>query len=282
MSIEKTPPPQISERFCALDSDITLQSSDGVLFKVHRKNLEMHAEGFAGADAVVSASKSSDNEIIPLSETSTTLELLLQYMYRQPQPNLQQVDFGTLAAVAEAAEKYQVYAAVTICQFLMGIAIPQHPLEVLKYATIHDHRNLMDQAAGKTISMSVDDVVKSLLPNGALAWFRYREAFQRALHALFNDVNWLSFGHRIVVKDKDEDEDDEDYSPQIVFQACEEKPKVTAIILQRLGSSPAAFTTPEQTLNILVFCENCRNDIAHYIFRIRASLKNIPRYSTFL
>jgi hypothetical protein len=80
----------------------------------------MHAEGFAGADAVVSESKSSDNEIIPLSETSTTLELLLQYMYRQPQPNLQQVNFETLAAVAEAAEKYQVYAAITICQFLMG------------------------------------------------------------------------------------------------------------------------------------------------------------------
>jgi hypothetical protein len=60
--------------------------------------------------------------------------------------------------------------ALTRCNHSM--AIPQYPLEVLKYATIHDHRILMDQAALKTISMNVDDVVKSLLPNGALAWVR--------------------------------------------------------------------------------------------------------------
>lgn len=102
---------------CANNSDITLQSSNGVLFKVHRKNLEVHSEGFAAADSI--SGTGSESEIVLLSETSTTLDLLLQYMYRQPQPDLQEVDFDTLAGVAEAAEKYQVHAAITVCRIFM-------------------------------------------------------------------------------------------------------------------------------------------------------------------
>ena len=101
---------------CASDSDITLQSSDGMLFQVHRKNLEVHSEGFAGADAISSL---ATEEIVPLSEDSAVLDLLLQYMYRQPQPDLRNVRFSTLEALAEAAEKYQVYSATTVCNIFM-------------------------------------------------------------------------------------------------------------------------------------------------------------------
>lgn len=79
----------------------------------------MHSEGFAAADSISGSGSLPEQEIVSLSETSTTLNLLLQYMYRQPQPDLEQVDFGTLARVAEAAEKYQVYAATTVCRILM-------------------------------------------------------------------------------------------------------------------------------------------------------------------
>jgi hypothetical protein len=92
----------------APDSDITLQSSDAVLFAVHRKNLEMHSEGFFGANGI---SFPSAHEVVPLSENSAILELLLQFMYRQPQPDMRKVEFHILAGVAEAAEKYQVYCS---------------------------------------------------------------------------------------------------------------------------------------------------------------------------
>jgi hypothetical protein len=49
---------------CAADSDITLQSSDGVLFKVHRKNLEVHSEGFAGADAISPGGSLSEDVVL--------------------------------------------------------------------------------------------------------------------------------------------------------------------------------------------------------------------------
>jgi hypothetical protein len=57
---------------CAADSDITLLASDGVLFKVHRKNLEMHSDIFAGADAI-SLETASGNEVVPLSKTQAIL-----------------------------------------------------------------------------------------------------------------------------------------------------------------------------------------------------------------
>jgi hypothetical protein len=103
---------------CAADSDITLQSSDGVLFKVHRKNLEVHSEGFAGADAISPGGSLSD-EVVLLSESSAVLDLLLQHMYRGPQPDLKKIHFNLLAALAEAAEKYQVFGASNICQMHM-------------------------------------------------------------------------------------------------------------------------------------------------------------------
>jgi hypothetical protein len=105
---------------CAVDSDLTLQSSDGVLYKVHRKNLEFHSEPFAAADAISATSDNSGGaEIVHLSERSTVLDLLLQYMYRQRQPDLEKVDFQILAELAEAAEKYEVYSAMTVCNIHM-------------------------------------------------------------------------------------------------------------------------------------------------------------------
>lgn len=103
---------------CAADYDITLRSSDGILFKVHRRNLEVHSEVFAGADAI-SPDGSSGDEAVSLSETSTVLDLLLQHMYRGPQLDLRKIDFKSLAGLAEAAEKYQVFGASNICQMYM-------------------------------------------------------------------------------------------------------------------------------------------------------------------
>ena len=51
-------------------------------------------------------------------------------------------------------------------------AVPQHPIEVLHYATIHDYRDIMNYAAPKTIGMDVDNVVASLHPNAVVAWVR--------------------------------------------------------------------------------------------------------------
>lgn len=79
----------------------------------------MFSEGFPGDDSNIL----SLNEIVDLTETASTLELLFQYMYRQPQPDLTKVQFKDLAAVAEAAEKYCVFAAMEVCKIHMKYVV---------------------------------------------------------------------------------------------------------------------------------------------------------------
>ncbi|KAJ6582127.1 hypothetical protein B0H19DRAFT_878691, partial [Mycena capillaripes] len=85
----------------APDADLTILSSQGVIFKVHRNNLPVHSDIFADAEHVAG----TGNGRVPSSSIS------FQYMYRQPQPDLRIVDFPVAAALAGAAEKYVVYSA---------------------------------------------------------------------------------------------------------------------------------------------------------------------------
>jgi len=96
------------------------------LFKVHRKNLEVHSEIFATAESIsATAGPISDLpvnkeiEVVQLSETSTVLDLLLQFMYRQPQPDLSHLPFETLADLVKAVEKYEIFSAMFNCKSAM-------------------------------------------------------------------------------------------------------------------------------------------------------------------
>lgn len=150
---------------CAPDADITFQSCDHVMFRVHRKNLEINSEGFSAP----SGTTSSDS-IVPLSECAEVLELLFQYVYPQRTPDLTSIRFKTLADLAEAAEKYQVFGAMEICMLRMrfvpdysSINIPSeiqhrdvykdHPFEVLLHATRHGYPELMDIAQARALEI---------------------------------------------------------------------------------------------------------------------------------
>lgn len=79
----------------------------------------MATGGFLPSDSDESALESSPEEIISLAESSKTLKVLLDFVYPRRQPNLLDVEFELLANVAEAAEKYEVYAAMNHCQMCM-------------------------------------------------------------------------------------------------------------------------------------------------------------------
>ena len=99
---------------CSADSELTFLSGDNVLFKVHRKNLEILAEGFA-APAMIPG----EGEVVQLVELAVVLELLFQYLYPQRHPKLNLVEFEVLNGLAEAVEKYQVYPALEHCKTFM-------------------------------------------------------------------------------------------------------------------------------------------------------------------
>jgi hypothetical protein len=96
---------------CAADSDITIQSSGGVLFRLHQANLKISL----GSCEFVT----TDNEVVRLPESSAVFDLLFQFCYPERHPDLDTVKFDILAELAEAAEKYKVFSAIDICRVAM-------------------------------------------------------------------------------------------------------------------------------------------------------------------
>ncbi|KZP14837.1 hypothetical protein FIBSPDRAFT_101663 [Athelia psychrophila] len=156
---------RVSDRFCKADSDITFRSCDGVLFKVHRKNLSCMSEGFSPPEGT-----SSQDEIVSLTEDGDTLEMLFQYMYPERNPDPKDIDFKHLSDLAEAAEKYQVYTAMLICNVRMGDAYREHPFEVMMYAMRHGYPDLMDKSERIALQVSPTMAFKSFTPQVYIAW----------------------------------------------------------------------------------------------------------------
>ena len=98
----------------AKDADITFKSADGVLYHIHRKNLDCGAAGFPPAEF-----RSSKDDIVPMTESSHILDLLFTFMYPTPTPDVEDLPFEILADVAEVAAKYQVFSAMTLCNIYM-------------------------------------------------------------------------------------------------------------------------------------------------------------------
>jgi hypothetical protein len=95
---------------CAADADVTFQSTDGVRFHLHTKNLDTHAGGFAPPGF------ETQGQVVELTEDSITLDLLFQFMYPQTPPDLETITFPALASLAEAAAKYEVFIATALCK----------------------------------------------------------------------------------------------------------------------------------------------------------------------
>jgi hypothetical protein len=160
------------------NADITIQSSDNVLFRFHRKQLETHSGAFA--------TSVKDDPFI-CTEPSTVVDLLLQLMSLQDPPDLQPLKFKTLALLAEAVEKYEVFHSQTICRMLMQYVcyhfcersgtlkdyrnhIPQRSVGVLEYAVKHGYAELADKAAYNAIGCKATDIANKFSLETFKAW----------------------------------------------------------------------------------------------------------------
>lgn len=99
---------------CLLPVDVILQSSDGVKFGSHSKNLEIYSSAFPPT-----AFGPTLDEIVHLPESSEVVSLLLQYMHHHRQPDSEEIPFTILEGLAEAVEKYVIYSAMEVCKIRM-------------------------------------------------------------------------------------------------------------------------------------------------------------------
>jgi hypothetical protein len=97
-----------SEPTAADEKKIVFRSSDSEYFSLTRKDADAHA------GALIPENWSSCS-MVDLSETSTILKTLFQFLGARKHPKLLNEKFEFLAEVAKAAEKYKVFSAMNIC-----------------------------------------------------------------------------------------------------------------------------------------------------------------------
>ncbi|TRM57756.1 hypothetical protein BD626DRAFT_513952 [Schizophyllum amplum] len=168
-------PYRVSERFSTADEGtIPFVSSDNVPFYIDRARLDRDAASFAPAGFVA-----NPDEVVHLSEDSTTLDLLFRFVYREQHVRLSTLQFKMLASLAEAAEKYGVYSASTICRASMEARSESHPLQVMSYAAKHGHDDVLDVVGSSTISLDPAEVLAALSPRHFAAWVIYTNQYNR-------------------------------------------------------------------------------------------------------
>ncbi|KAJ4484450.1 hypothetical protein C8R41DRAFT_449943 [Lentinula lateritia] len=184
--VSLSPTLPVSKRFDSASADMTLQSSDNVIFKVHRLNLEMHSQVFA--DAGGSTVGTVENEIVSLSETSEVLELMLQYVYLQPQPDLQKVEWELMKDLAEAVEKYEIYSAIGVCSQRMRERLYEHPIDVLLFSVRHKYTGMMNESAEATLDIPPYTMLSCVPPNVFAAWVCQLCIFSDIISSTMYDV----------------------------------------------------------------------------------------------
>ncbi|KAJ3906151.1 hypothetical protein F5879DRAFT_798165, partial [Lentinula edodes] len=143
----------------AADADVVIRSCDNVEFRLHKKNLEFLSGGFPPADT-----ETNPNEIVRLSESGETLEILFQFMYPQRFPSLDNMKIDPLIELAETAEKYEIFALIHICELHLRSFMRQHPREILRFAAKYDHRELVKELAPILVPYLPLSELSDLLP----------------------------------------------------------------------------------------------------------------------
>ncbi|KAF8071467.1 hypothetical protein FPV67DRAFT_874709 [Lyophyllum atratum] len=141
-----------SALFNAPDADVVFRSSDGVLFRIHSKNLEFASDGFPPPEF------STENQLVDLPEIARTLELMFRFVYPRLQPSLEGVNSDILSPLAEAVEKYQILTGKELCNVYMSKTLPSNAVAVLDYSIRHNYPALANRAAP---SVTLPDLAQS-------------------------------------------------------------------------------------------------------------------------
>ncbi|KAF9565895.1 hypothetical protein CPC08DRAFT_815130 [Agrocybe pediades] len=159
------------EKFNADNSDVTIRSSDDVLFKLHRSNLSVTTGAFPGTEM------STNDEQVVLSETADVLEIVFDYVYPKRKPfTMENMDFHMLVKVAEAVEKYEVFPAMRFCERRLRENMEDNALDVLIHAIKHDRRNLINESSTNLVMGPVIPVIEKLPLECVVPWVKYHEA----------------------------------------------------------------------------------------------------------
>jgi len=163
------------------NGDVTIRSSDGVLFHLHKANLGFASEAFPPATSV--SSESDVIDVIDFAEHSDTLETLFLFVYpSRPRPNLSSLSFEKLMRITEAADKWGLIDGAELCRFHLRAFAYDHPKEILQLAGKQDCDFLVAAVAPYLIDMPINAVASlGVSSRICVKWGMYREKWIFAL-----------------------------------------------------------------------------------------------------
>ncbi|KAF8989152.1 hypothetical protein BDQ17DRAFT_479033 [Cyathus striatus] len=196
MSEPYSQPTKQSDIFNKYDADVTFKSSDGFLFKLHKKNLSIYTGGFPTTDIT------ADDNIIPLEEKSGALELLFQFVYPPDFPTLADVSLDVFIELSQAAEKYMVYIAMPVCRARMlhvtqrcatsyttrDDESKENLTALVKYAIDHCYMEIIDELTPFLVVLPLKSTISLFPIELQLAWALHRDqwmiTYQEACYTL--------------------------------------------------------------------------------------------------
>ncbi|CAK5272348.1 unnamed protein product [Mycena citricolor] len=281
-----------SPLFNSSDADVSFISSDRILFRVHRKNLEVCTEGFPPCEVASPGSQ----ELIPLEESSTILELLFQFIYPRRHPGLDTVAFEVLGPLAEAAEKYQVFPAMNICHIRLRDMAKEHPVEVAAYAAKHDYPCLLGEIGPMMISLPAIDVADLLPPNLFRPWTRYVQEWARIHQTIALklptggdpqvSIGWSAHSSQAASSAQNHNCKNCTRNGYAITAPCSWTQLVAAVLqnlaagVDTLRALDTVFSIPAVPKEKISKC--CEWDLADWRSKIEGGIETIPKFSTFL
>lgn len=163
--------PWVNTKFSLCDSDIEVRSVDGFIFQLHRVVLKVTTGVFPGSEI------ETDGEMVQLTEPAEVLGILFAFLYPKAHPGLYGESFEAVAAVAEAAGKYEVFSAASTCNERLLNFLPQHAPEIFVHAVKHDYTRLISATLPHFARGPLIPVMEKLPPSYLIPWARYHEAW---------------------------------------------------------------------------------------------------------
>ncbi|KIK56473.1 hypothetical protein GYMLUDRAFT_1012933 [Collybiopsis luxurians FD-317 M1] len=184
--------------------DITLSSPLG---RKQSSVFEFHLEKKylkANSGALPPAKISTDENVVYLSESSATLEILFQFMYPRRYPSINELTFSALILLAKAVEKYEVYSMIYACQVRLQEFLVTESKAVLAFSTKHHYMNLIIQLAPIMVDTPISELANILPSRYFKPWSIYRESWLDAMLSVAKSVsdhscnNWSLFVKQVL------------------------------------------------------------------------------------
>ncbi|KAF6745854.1 hypothetical protein DFP72DRAFT_924081 [Ephemerocybe angulata] len=255
---------------CQLSVDVVLLSSCGALIGAHRKNLDDFGDGFPSDDSITDST-----DPVKLTEDEETLKLLLLFMHKQIYPKVSSLSGDQLFALAEAAEKYMVFSAISACNVFIETNPKAFPVQSVFYGAKFEYPDIADAAAPFTIGKTLANI-RAYANNSdtvVYAWLQYREAYIQVAERALTPTSTLHVAGREV--------------PHV----CKAWKKYLAATIPKLPRTTmnalSLFARGEFDLSVYeehsdLECPPCRMLAKSWRSDVRDMLEEVPSFHTFL